>query len=201
MKEKSAILLSGGMDSTALAFWIMPSHAFTVNYGQKAASAEIQAAKQICNELGIYHDIIEIDCSSLGSGDMLRTEPLPIAPSTDWWPFRNQLLITLAAMKAIRDDIKVLYLGSVKDDSNYKDGSLEFVNLISDILYFQEGGIEVRAPAINMTTIDLVNRSKIPKTLLAWSHSCHVSNFACGRCRGCNKHRMVMEKIHDRTSY
>ncbi|EHJ48323.1 Queuosine synthesis-like protein [Solidesulfovibrio carbinoliphilus subsp. oakridgensis] len=200
MVKNSAILLSGGMDSTSLAFWKKPNFAFTIDYGQKAAMAEIRAARQVAKEIGISHDTIAIDCSSLGSGDMAMAAPLPNAPSTDWWPFRNQLLITLAAMKAICRNINLLYIGLVKSDSSYKDGCSDFVDKISRTLSFQEGNIEVMAPAIDMTAAELVNMSKIPRTLLAWSHSCHVSDFACGRCRGCNKHRLVMEECYGKES-
>ena len=178
---RSAILLSGGMDSTSLAFWKKPNHAFTIDYGQKAAQAEIRAARQIAKEIGIDHDTITVDCSSLGSGDMATTDSLPCAPSTDWWPFRNQLIITLAAMKAIGVNVNLLYVGLVKNDSTFKDSDLKFVNLISKALYFQEGGVKVAAPAVAMTAVELIKISKIPRSLLAWSHSCHVSDFSCGR--------------------
>ncbi len=65
-----AILLSGGMDSIALAYWLRPAFAFTMDYGQAAAAAEIDASVQIAHDLGIDHEVIRVDCSSLGSGDM-----------------------------------------------------------------------------------------------------------------------------------
>ncbi len=38
--SKTAILLSGGMDSIALAYWKRPELAITINYGQKPFLAE-----------------------------------------------------------------------------------------------------------------------------------------------------------------
>src|SRR5690242_18606450 len=92
----AAILLSGGIDSVALAFWKRPSTAITVNYGQRAAVAEVRAAAQVSRLLGMRHEVLEIDCSTLGSGDLANSPPAPLAPTTDWWPFRNQLLVTFA---------------------------------------------------------------------------------------------------------
>ena len=92
----AAILLSGGIDSVALAFWQRPSFAITIDYGQRAAEAEIVAARQVSQELGINHEILRIDCSTIGSGDMAGAAPDAIAPVTEWWPYRNQLLVTLA---------------------------------------------------------------------------------------------------------
>lgn len=39
---KTGLLLSGGMDSLTLAWWKRPDIAFTLNYGQLAAQAEIE---------------------------------------------------------------------------------------------------------------------------------------------------------------
>ena len=41
-KNNLAILLSGGMDSIALAYWKKPAHSITIDYGQKAANAEMK---------------------------------------------------------------------------------------------------------------------------------------------------------------
>ncbi len=56
----------------------------------------------------------------------------------------------------------------------------------------QEGGLKVEAPAIDLTSIELIKTAGISPSELAWAHSCHTSEYACGRCRGCNKHREVM---------
>ncbi|WP_440506100.1 7-cyano-7-deazaguanine synthase [Serratia nevei] len=63
---KTALLLSGGMDSIAIAWWKRPDIALTLDYGQYAAEAEIRAASVTCKSLGIDHHIIRIDCRSLG---------------------------------------------------------------------------------------------------------------------------------------
>lgn len=51
--------------------------------------------------LGIRHEIITVACGSLGSGDMAQSAPHPAAPTSEWWPYRNQLLLTVAGMRAI----------------------------------------------------------------------------------------------------
>src|ERR1044072_9868340 len=117
------ILLSGGMDSAALACWKKPQVAFTINYGQVCAEAEIHAATKICEELNISHEIISIDCSSLGSGDLAGISPDPIAPVPEWWRFRNQLLLTLPSMRAIKLCVNTLLFGSVNSDFIHADGS------------------------------------------------------------------------------
>lgn len=192
---KSALLLSGGMDSIAVAHWLRPDIAITVSYGQLAADAERLASGAVCRSLGIPHEVIELDCRTLGSGDMAGEVADAHAPASDWWPFRNQLLITVAAMKAIQLQAKALLIGTVSTDSSHADGSQTFVNAISDLMEAQEGGLKVIAPAAKMTTVELIKSSGTPMSLLAWAHSCHKSNIPCWSCRGCNKYFEVLQAL------
>lgn len=126
-----------------------------------------------------------------------REAPLPTALATtpEWWPFRNQLVITLAASRAVVLGIDELVVGTVKSDREHRDGMPEFVELMDRVLRLQEGGIGLRAPAVDMDSIELVRVSKIPMSLLAWSHSCHRCIYSCGSCRGCLKHQRVFSDL------
>lgn len=192
---KSALLLSGGMDSIAIACWKRPELAFTVDYGQLSADGEIQAAAAVCSSLNIPHEVITVDCRSLGSGDLCGKPSASIAPATEWWPFRNQLLLTLVGMRALSLESKALVFGSVKTDAFHSDGGPEFFQRMDEIFSLQEGGLRVIAPAIHLTTVELIKLAAVPSSLLAWAHSCHVSSFACGNCRGCQKYEAVIEEL------
>lgn len=186
---RTGLLLSGGMDSIAIAWWKRPHWAVTIDYGQRAAAAEKLAATQVCCELGIAHEIITVDCNSLGSGDMAHKAVDARGTTSDWWPYRNQLLITLASMRAIACEVETLFIGTVKSDGeSHRDGTQEFVSRMDDLMKFQEGGLRVVAPAIDFSTAELIRMAGVPAGLLAWSHSCHKADIACGDCRGCNKY-------------
>jgi 7-cyano-7-deazaguanine synthase len=192
---KTALLLSGGMDSLSLAWWKRPDLAFTLNYGQLAAKAEVAASQAICERLEIPHQVLDIDCRDLGSGDMAGRSADDLAPATDWWPYRNQMLVTLAAMKAISYGVTHLWLGTVKSDGIHRDGSPEFMSAMSNLMALQEGGMVVEAPAIELSTAELVRISGIPAGFLAWAHSCHKADVPCGDCRGCNKYFEVFKEV------
>ena len=194
---KTALLLSGGMDSLCLAYWKRPDLGITIDYGQRAAQAEIEASSVICAELGIEHYIVRIDCHALGSGDMAGAAANKHAPASDWWPYRNQMLATIAAMKAIGLGATCLLIGSVKSDGQHADGTPEFVDQLNALLSMQEGAMTVEAPAILMTTGELARHTQIPGALLSWAHSCHKANVACGACRGCNKYFEVLDELAD----
>jgi 7-cyano-7-deazaguanine synthase len=191
----TALLLSGGMDSVSIAWWQRPTHAITIDYGHRAAQAERQAAAAVCAALDIQHHVVSVDCRALGSGDMAGSTPDPAAPASDWWPYRNQMLITFAVMKSISLGVKTLYIGTVKSDEGHKDGTPEFVQLINGLVEYQEGGIKVEAPAIGFTTPELVRHCGVPEEVLAWAHSCHKANLPCNDCRGCNKYNESMASL------
>jgi 7-cyano-7-deazaguanine synthase len=183
------------MDSIAIAYWRRPALAFTFDYGQKAALGEIRAARAAAEVLGIEHHVVHVDVAALGSGDMAGTASLSIAPVSDWWPFRNQMLITLAAMKGVNLGVNRLIIGTLKTDSHHADGGQTFVKALGDLLRLQEGGVDLEAPAIQMTAAELIRMSGVPLDILGWAHSCHVAEFACGTCGGCRKHYETLKEL------
>jgi len=191
-----ALLLSGGMDSAALAWWKRPALAINVDYGQRPAVAERKAAKTVAEEIGIPFEAISIDLSSLGAGTMVGGPAIAGAPTPEWWPFRNQILVTLAGAVALRHPgIDAIWIGSVKEDRVNGDGSPEFRQAIDRLMRLQEGGIGVDAPAAHLSASELVEESQVPPHVLGWTHSCFVSNEPCLKCRGCAKHLTVLEAV------
>jgi len=195
MALKRLLLLSGGMDSIALAWALRPDLSLTIDYGQLAAAGEISAAKAVCAELGVRHRQLRIDCSDIGSGDMSGAPPSRIAPVSEWWPFRNQLLVTMGAALAVKEGLDAVVIGTVSNDGSHADGRTDFVRVLNELLKLQEGQIAIEAPSIGETTVELCRRVAIPHSVLGWAHSCHVSSFACGMCRGCCKHRESMREL------
>ena len=193
--SRTAVLLSGGMDSVALAYWRRPPLAITIAYGQLPAPGELRAAQAVAHELRMHHEIVEVDLSLLGSGDMAGRRPLDVAPMPEWWPFRNQMLITLAAMRGVAVGVTDLLIGTVKSDSSHADGRGDFIAAMDRALKLQEGRLRLEAPAMDLTTPELIRKSKTPMEILAWAHSCHVADHACGVCRGCHKHYETYEAL------
>ena len=193
---KTAILLSGGMDSVAIAYWKRPDVAITIDYGQKSAEAEIRSAAYTAKFLGMEHCVIHVDCSSLGSGLLSGVASLPMSPTEEWWPYRNQLLVTLACMKAIGMGIGILYVGCImQDGERHKDGTSEFYDKLSSLIEYQEGGIRIEMPAAQLNTVDIVRRYRVPMHLLLHSHSCHTSNIPCLDCPGCVKNLTIRKEL------
>ncbi len=190
-----AVLLSGGIDSICLTYGIKPQIAYTIDYGQLPAKREIYVSEYICKELRISHKVITANCRELGSGLLSGFNQIDISPTNEWWPFRNQLLITLALMQGIKDNVNRLHFASVKTDNIHKDGTLKFYELINQLAIFQEGGIEICCDTIHYFSHELAIKFSVPLELLSLAHSCHISNLACGRCPGCIKQLKVKEEL------
>jgi 7-cyano-7-deazaguanine synthase len=193
-----AVLLSGGMDSTALCWWQRPDIAIFVNYGQIPAIAEGRAAREIADELGIRLETVSVDCSSLGTGLLAGSRQLPGSPTSEWWPYRNQLLATLAGSVCARHNVTEMMIGTVLGDEKHSDGSHEFVRTLDSLFALQEGHLRFTAPAISLDTKTLIKISLIPDEILAWTHSCFVSDTPCMKCRGCGKHLSTLNALGKR---
>ena len=206
--------MSGGHDSAALAAGLRPAAALNISYGQRPAAGEVRASQAICRALDIPFHQFHIDLHSIGSG-LLAADPTPAGnatdtsqetsakhisppapPSPEWWPFRNQLLISAAAAWALPRGFDTVLTGTVAPDGErHADGTREFYELIDAVTAYQEGHIRVVAPAIAMTTAELIIASGIEDRVLAFAHSCHVSDYACGSCPGCFKHESVLRQL------
>ena len=183
-----ALLFSGGVESTCLAVMTKPDLAVTIDYGQVGAQGEIRAAKHIASFIGMSHRVIEVSVAHLGSGEMTGVPSDDDAGSVpEHWPFRNQMLLTVAAMALAKCDLRELIIGTVITDRVHNDGTPEFLSTMERLLQTQLSHFKLNAPASTITTDELVLKSSIDRDLLGWTFSCHRANVACGTCRGCNK--------------
>jgi 7-cyano-7-deazaguanine synthase len=190
-----ALLFSGGIDSTALAAWQRPDVLVTIDYGQCVAGAEVRAATEIARRLRLRHELIQVNAAALGVGHLAGRPPSELGAAPEWWPYRNQLLVTLAAMRLVPEGLSEISIGTVMGDDIYADGRPEFVAALDQLMALQEGAIRVSAPALSMTSEHLLERAPNMSELIPWTFSWLVTDFPCGQCRGCTKHRLVLEAM------
>ena len=184
------LLLSGGIDSTCVAFWRRPQLCLTIDYGQASAEMEIETASSIARRLKLKHDVIRAPVErKFGLSD---TEKVPSSKKPEFWPFRNQYIGTLAAMHLYGTKTKEIWFGSVSTDRRFLDGSRTFFRRLDSLIAYQEGRMSICAPALALSTEKLVEVSKTPWSILGATFSCHRGNVACGDCPGCEKQRSVL---------
>jgi 7-cyano-7-deazaguanine synthase len=196
-EHNSVLLLSGGLDSTAIAAIVQPSLCLFIDYGQRPARAEQRAAEVVSEALGLPLVSRTFDLSSFGGGLLHDSQAmLPGAPSPEWWPFRNQFLVTAAAAVALQHGLGKVIVGSVKGDGDrHVDGSEVFYRTLDKLISMQEQNIRVSAPALTMSTEELVAHAGLDQRVLGWTVSCHRTNIACHECPGCWKREQVFDKL------
>ena len=99
-------------------------------------------------------------------------------------------------MQSIKDDVKEIYLASVKTDNFHKDGTKNFYELINHLSVYQEGEIKVTCPTLEYYSHELIKYYNVPTELITIAHSCHISNLACGKCSGCIKQLKVRHELN-----
>jgi 7-cyano-7-deazaguanine synthase len=190
------LLFSGGIDSTALAWSERPDQLLFVDYGQCSAEGESRAAFGIAKALDLPISIREVSFKSMGSGSLAGGHnPSAVAP--EFWPFRNQMLITIAVMAYAASEPLEVLIGTVASDVIHPDGRQAFLAAASDLVGLQ-GQYSVRAPASDIDSSALLKRSMLPSEILGWTFSCHTGEWACGQCRGCRKHDEVVREYEAR---
>lgn len=190
------LLLSGGLDSSAIAAVERPERLLFIDYGQRPAEAERTAARAVATFLSIPLDEITIDLGDLGSGLLTGTEPEPDAPTPEWFPYRNQFLVTAAAAHAVKHGLQVVLLGVVGGDgARHRDGSPSFVSSLSELLRMQERHVGLSAPHVRTDPLVLLRASNLPAELLATTHSCLTANVPCGVCPGCTRRAELLDHL------
>lgn len=185
----SLLLASGGIDSTAIATIYRPEAAVFVDYGQRPAAGERRAVRDVCSHLDLPLHEISIDLQAIGAGLLSTSDrQLAVASSPEWFPYRNQFLVTIAAGLALQLGLEEIWIGLVAEDADrHADGSVQFVTTLNELLRLQEGTIALRAPAHQTSSSSLLARAALPEWLLDRTISCHVASVACGECPGCKK--------------
>jgi len=207
--SKSIILLSGGLDSL-VALGVAKNDlgielAFTFDYGQKTAKAEIEASKKICEYYSIEHKVIKLDWlkeitkTSLVSADSVPNENLGTEESAKavWVPNRNGLFLNIAASFADSYGYDYIIYGANRDEgATFPDNTEEFRTQISKV--FETSTLKkpkVIAPLINYTKSDIVRIAIEESIPLEFVRSCYSSNERhCGVCESCRHLRKALEQ-------
>ena len=190
------LLFSGGVESTCLAYTLRPDLLLTVDYGQISALGEIRSSSYLAKKFGLAHAVLTINARDLGVGELAGQKPLDTLSPPETWPFRNQLLITVAAMRYVREGYDEIIIGTVSTDSAHADGTQKFISAMQAVLQSQFPMLRLTAPAIGHDTLALLKASGLSRDCLGWTFSCYRGPVACGQCSGCFKTLEIQEMFN-----
>ena len=129
--EKAIVVFSGGQDSTTCLFWAIREFsevtAVTFDYNQRHIS-EIECAKNITNELGIKHHILDMSLLNQLAPNALTRDDIEVKEGADgglpstFVPGRNLLFLSFAGVLASQIGAKHIITGVCETDfSGYPD--------------------------------------------------------------------------------
>ena len=129
--EKAVVVFSGGQDSTTCLFWALKQfkevEVVTFDYNQRH-SLEIECARNIANELGVRHHILDMSLLNQLAPNALTRNDIEVKEGEDgelpstFVPGRNLLFISFAGVLASQVGAKHLVTGVCETDfSGYPD--------------------------------------------------------------------------------
>lgn len=205
IEKKTVVVHSGGMDSTlCLQLAIEKEGAENVlslsfTYGQRH-SIELEAAQKICDDWGVDHLVINLDCLTQITHNALTNHELKIkhqkgeAPNT-LVVGRNGLMARIAAIHADSIGAKSIYMGVIEVEeanSGYRDCSRKYMDIVQAALRvdFDNPSFEIKTPLVYMDkkeTMKVAYHMGILHYLLENTISCYegVPKEGCGKCPAC----------------
>lgn len=211
--KKAVCLLSGGMDSTTLAYVAKDMGyeivALHFTYGQRTEAKERQCARTIARMLDAL-DFVEIDLEhfkKIGASS-LTDESIAVVeyageeegvPST-YVPFRNANLLAIATSLAEARRAEAIFIGvQTADYPGYPDCRPEFIEAFQraiDLGTAADPRITLMTPFVRMSKVDIIRTGLALGVPYKETWSCYQNNDrACGICSSCHYRREAFREL------
>lgn len=199
MNEKIVLLVSGGLDSTTLLYWLLNKkydvYPMYVDYGSKHKSKEYECLQSTCKKLGLNlfttkFDLTQFNNSALTSKSIDVPGNMEEAINTVV-PYRNMMLVVLASMYAESIGAYTIALSPTKEDYTvYRDCRRTFFTELETALSLGAKtvgyNIEILTPFIDKTKSDIIiigDRLHVP---FEDTWTCYKGGAKpCGVCPAC----------------
>lgn len=206
MKDKVVVLLSSGLDSTVNLLQAVKEDevlaAINIDYGQRAAVRERDAAKNLCKKLEIPLFELSLDIFKTFDKNALTNSSINLATNMDindrdacletaknvWVPNRNGVFLNLAAAVAENLGAKYVIPGFNKEEATtFPDNSKDYMSALDNAFSFStQNGVKVKCYTVDMTKPEIY---KLGKTLgmdeeAIW-YCYEDGEKPCGVCESC----------------
>ena len=201
MNNKAVVVFSGGQDSTTCLFWAMKQFdeviAVTFDYGQRH-KLEIECAKEITNELGVEHHILDMALLNQLAPNALTRDDIPVQAGEDgampntFVEGRNMLFLTFAGVLAKVKGAKHIITGVCETDfSGYPDCRDVFIkslnvtmNLAMDYDFVIHTPLMWLNKAQTWALADQLGRLDYVRTCTLTCYN-GIKGDGCGECPAC----------------
>ena len=214
--KKAISVMSGGLDctvATAVYDKDYDIHAITFDYGQKAATQEIRASKEICEKMGWSHEVINLDWLSRISNSSLNTDDnIPEVDENDldnldkssetasnvWVPARNTVFTSITLSYAESIGAEIIIVGwNGEEGATFPDNSKEYLDEFNELISVgSPEKIRIEAPAIELDKEEIVKLGLGVGAPMELSYSCYKGEeIPCGVCESCMRRKRAFKKM------
>ncbi len=181
------VLLSGGLDSSVLlahavhSFGVTRVTALSVDYGQMH-HVELRAAEQVAEHFGVRFVLARCPLATLVRSALTGTGTDVVVPG------RNVVLMSLALGLAMSSGADWIWIGCNADDAElFPDCRPAAIAAMADLsMIASEGRVQVEAPWLTMSKVDIVQRGRALGVPLELTVSCYRGMPPCGSCLACS---------------
>ncbi|MBM7655376.1 7-cyano-7-deazaguanine synthase QueC [Neobacillus cucumis] len=208
--EKAVVVFSGGQDSTTCLFWALKQfkevEVVTFDYNQRHA-LEIECAKNIANELGVRHHILDMSLLNQLAPNALTRDDIEVKEGVDgelpstFVPGRNLLFISFAGVLASQVGAKHLVTGVCETDfSGYPDCRDIFIKSLNVTLNLSmDKEFVIHTPLMwldKAETWQLADELDALEFVREKTLTCYNGIIAdgCGECPSCQLRKKGLEK-------
>jgi 7-cyano-7-deazaguanine synthase len=222
MKKTAVIILSGGLDSSTMAYFYKDQGyellCVSFNYGQKHLK-ELTSATLIAQQLKAEHQILDLSFMRQHLATSSLVNPALENPKQEYArenmlltvvPNRNSMMLALAWSLACTANAQILAYGPHRgDDYVYADCRPDYVNAIN--LALRLGSIDSRhedlqleAPFLKLNKTEIVQLGSALQVPFALTWSCYDgAEQHCGLCGTCRQRKQAFKvaQVIDPTQY
>ena len=198
----TVVVYSGGMDSYTVLHRVLREtpnvHALSFHYGQRH-SRELDVARDVCNRLGIEHQVVDITAIHGLIDNSALTDASRAMPDGDYAednltatvvPNRNMILLSLAIAKAVNVGAsRVAYGAHGGDHVLYPDCRPAFVETMNDVAAIANfSPVEIHAPYLRASKSEILADGLAMGLDYGETWTCYEGReLACGRCGSCRE--------------
>ena len=200
-EKKVLVVASGGLDSTVLLWMCVKEHekvgVLTFNYGSNHNEMEHKCLEKTCLALGVPLHTIMLDfmktsfkSSLLGQGDIPEGNYDEMSMKNTVVPFRNGILLAIAAGYAESNGYDIIALGNhAGDHTIYPDCRPEFIRSMGDAIKSGTwNGVDILSPFCDITKAQIVEVGKKIGVDFSTTYSCYKGGERhCGKCGTCRE--------------
>jgi 7-cyano-7-deazaguanine synthase len=214
--KSCVVLFSGGIDSTTALYWARERYdevfPLSFDYGQRHR-VEIQLAGRLVRKLGLTRTLLKVNLNQVG-GSALTDPGIPVPrfkstsrlaarPPATYVPFRNGILLAVAAAWAEARSVRDLICGfHVIDSPDYPDTRKEFVKAMERAINLGTaaafGGPKTRvlAPFLGLGKAEIIRRGLALGADYSTSISCYAGrDVPCRTCSSCLLRRAAWKEV------